>query len=630
MVYCGRPSRGCQMCRMRRIKCDETKPTCNQCAKARRQCPGYRDEFDLVLRNENLAARRRALKGTASGSSKKSALTPSPTTTIPAPPVPRASNGITTKPKSNPAAEAIPPTLHIPPEEQARCHFLSNFVLVPRQGSTRGFMEYLIPLMEETTTRTTATTTTVTDGAAAAAQAHLQHAFNACALASWGNRILGRGGGGGGGSAKGGGGGGGGGDGGWYLGRAYAEYARALRATQAALRDAEQARSDGVLAAVLLLGMFENMTAKQPGDLAWGSHILGAIQLVKARGRGQLRTKLGLQLFIAVRTQLIIHTLTSGNAPDMGVDWWIHDAVLDTTAATCQRLNLLTAELRAEATRIMTSAARTPETIKLVQDLMRRAQAVDREITAWMRSVPNGWQFKTLCWQDRHAALPGGSGSDYSQAEVFPGRVDVYNDFWIAAVWNMARTARLILMSITVRCAAWACSPVDYRTTPEYATAARCCVDMIADILASAPYHLGWHTKRTDLFSSQEEESSGFACGEDDAVKGLAAFFLTWPLACVMTQDYATDAQRAYVKGRLKYIGDELGIKYAHILSQLPVRVPSMLIRSDGLLAKPCPMAHNFEKLLSLSPQTPPYSEGCIMKPAAAAAAGSYAAAGPV
>src|SRR5690625_4379608 len=81
MVYCGKPSRGCQMCRTRRIKvtwpcsiwthetcsplttqCDETKPTCNQCAKSRRICPGYKDEFDLVFRNETQATERRARK----------------------------------------------------------------------------------------------------------------------------------------------------------------------------------------------------------------------------------------------------------------------------------------------------------------------------------------------------------------------------------------------------------------------------------------------------------------------------------------------------------------------------------------------------------------------------------------
>ena len=44
------------------IKCDETKPTCLQCQKSRRQCPGYKDDFDLVFRNETQATERRARK----------------------------------------------------------------------------------------------------------------------------------------------------------------------------------------------------------------------------------------------------------------------------------------------------------------------------------------------------------------------------------------------------------------------------------------------------------------------------------------------------------------------------------------------------------------------------------------
>lgn len=225
----------------------------------------------------------------------------------------------------------------------------------------------------------------------------------------------------------------------------------------------------------------------------------------------------------------------------MGVQWWLQDAVVDSTAAACQRLNLLTAELRAEVTRVMEGVVRTPDNVKRLQNLMSRAQAVDDEITAWMRSVPEPWQFRTLCWQTHNDVLPRGS-SDYSKAEVFPGRVDVYNDFWVAAVWNMARTTRLILMSVKVRCIAFVRSPMDYRTTPEYATAARSCVDTISDILASVPYHLGWHTKRKELFADQERVSS-FPCGEEVGVKGLSGYFLTWPLACCMSQDYVTDTR---------------------------------------------------------------------------------------
>ena len=256
----------------------------------------------------------------------------------------------------------------------------------------------------------------------------------------------------------------------------------------------------------------------------------------------------------------------------MGVDWWFYDAIIDQVAAVCQRLNLLTSELRAEVTNTMTRVSRTPENVELILSLMRRAQAIDAQLAEWMRTLPDNWQFKTLCWQDQ---LPDGN---YAAAEAFPGRVDVYNDFWIASVWNLARSARLILMSLTVRCAAWAVSPVDYRTTPEYATAARTAVDTITDILASVPYHLGWHNKRAQLFKNGEP--AGFACGEDHSMKGLAGYFLTWPLGCVVIQDYLTDAQRRWVNGRLRYIADDLGVKYAHVLTQ--VRLPAFALPPTG------------------------------------------------
>lgn len=250
----------------------------------------------------------------------------------------------------------------------------------------------------------------------------------------------------------------------------------------------------------------------------------------------------------------------------MGADWWLNDAVKDESATACQRINLKTGELRAEVTRIMTTLARTPENTDLVLAIIRRAQLLDQEAVGWMRSVPEPWHYKTLCWEDH---VPGG---DYSKAEVFPGRVDVYNDFWIASVWNLTRATRLVLASLTVRCAAWVCSPVDYRTTPEYATASQTCVDMITDIIASVPYHLGWHTKRKHLFRSME--LSGFACGEEDSTKALPGYFLSWPLACVVSQDYITDAQRQWVAGRLRYIGDELGLRYAHILTKVRSATP--------------------------------------------------------
>ncbi|KAI1385234.1 uncharacterized protein F4822DRAFT_432083 [Hypoxylon trugodes] len=588
MVYCGKPSKGCQMCRTRRIKCDETKPTCNQCAKSRRQCPGYKDEFDLVFRNETQATERRARKA---GSKKALALKTSSKTdqSLSISPVYSSTSSSSSNKSPLDNQRAIIPSLNIPVEHQASCHFVANFILVPSEGSGRGFMDFVIPLLRQEDQ----------------GQGHLRHAFNACSMAFLNNR---------------------GGTGGRFADKALHEYTKALNGTNAALRSPEMQLADSTLAAVLLLGLFESITAKQIGMLNWGSHTEGAIQLVRARGKKQLKSNVGLALFAAVRTQMIIHSLTSGTAPIMGAEWWIDDAVRDGTAAKCHRLMIKTGELRAEVTRLMSgTSASNPSSsssyqssganVDVMLDMIRRVQAADREVVAWMRDVPEEWSYRTVAWED---GPTGAATPDYSKLEVFPGRVDVYRDFYIASVWNTARTARLVLASLVVRCAAWVCSPVDYRTTPEYATAARTCVDTITDIIASVPYHLGWHLrnrKRVAVALQQQAQNAHFSpsssnpsstqsstpfnflsggtfgCGDDNTnpqdegqVKALAGYFLTWPLICLVSQDYTTDAQRSWIGGRLAHIGDALGVKYAHILRGLQIRIPSMLIRRDGLM----------------------------------------------
>ncbi|KAI0474985.1 hypothetical protein GGR56DRAFT_489489 [Xylariaceae sp. FL0804] len=562
MVYCGKPSRGCQMCRDRRIKCDETKPTCRMCAKSRRHCPGYKDEFDLVFRNETKATERRARKA-----NRRAAMYKPPRQTSlssDSPPTAPALSAFQIG-SETPVELAVMPALSTPVEQKASCHFASNFVLMPREGTTHGFLEFVVPLLKQD-----------------AVDGPLQHAFNACSMAFLYNRA---------------------GPGNNLHEQSIYEYSEALTKTNAALRDVEAQKSDTTLAAVLLLGLYESISARQIGSLNWGSHTEGAIQLVKLRGRKQLRTKTGVQIFVAVRTQMIIHSLTSGRAPIMGTEWWLTDAVKDPFAANSQRLMIKTGEIRAEVTRLMNNMTRTPDNVEIMLDMVRKAQTVDQEVLTWMRDVPDDWGYTTVAWEDQ---VP--NGGDYARADVFPGRVDVYRDFWIASIWNSARTVRLILASLIVRCAAWVCSPVDYRTTPEYATAARTCVDMITDIIASVPYQLGWRP-RDDAYRRRQQPQppqqqkkpnlGGFACGDEEASKGLAGYFLAWPLTCVNGQDYTTDAQRAWVLGRLHHIADVIGVKYAHVLTHLQVRIPSMLIRRDGLMASPYGPAHNFEKLVS-------------------------------
>ncbi|KAI1117768.1 hypothetical protein F5Y14DRAFT_322586 [Nemania sp. NC0429] len=548
MVYCGKPSRGCQMCRTRRIKCDETRPTCAQCAKSRRQCPGYKDDFDLVFRNETQATERRAL-----GIGKKS----QPKRPARQPALPIVAMGTS----GGWSLTSLPgPSM----EEQASCHFIANFVLLPKDGRTVGYLDYVLPLLRE-------------EGP----DSHIQHAFNACSLAFMDNRR-------------------GVGNGCWS--KALGEYGIALSKTNGALRDRDSQHSDVTLAAVILLGMFESISAKQLDTLSWGSHIEGAVQMVKARGKRQTRTKRGLQLFIAVRTLMSIYCLTAQQSVNsMGADWWLDNSIFSKTAATVQRLMIRTSEVRSQVMHLIGTYVWTPDNAGLMLEVIRKAQAVEQEVVAWQQSVPEDWHPRTVVTRDHGNDYDYDRDDDDDDDDVFAGHVDVYSDVWIGSVANSARAVRLILHSLIMRCVAWVCSPADYRTTPEYATAAAVSREAIAGIIASAPYFLGWHLEKKKKNTRRSGEpgpgpgprpsaSFGtFACGEEadgsggGGAKGLAAYLLTWPLTCVMSNDHTTDAQRAWVLERLRKIGSELGIKYALAMCELRVRVPSLLIFQDAL-----------------------------------------------
>lgn len=52
MPYSGPPSKACEKCRQRKIRCDQNPNGCNQCAVIPQTCPGYRNRLDLLFRNQ--------------------------------------------------------------------------------------------------------------------------------------------------------------------------------------------------------------------------------------------------------------------------------------------------------------------------------------------------------------------------------------------------------------------------------------------------------------------------------------------------------------------------------------------------------------------------------------------------
>lgn len=206
-------------------QCDEAVPACSQCINTKRQCPGYVPRFDLVLRDQTKAVRRKAQRkkqqqdeGPKLPSPPQSASSEEPASTTWAfvNPGGDPSQAIAKRYSSN---EPVPRMFNDFPEQQAICAFFLDFVLLPRHpDSNQGHLEHLLPLYANTS-----------------AESPLSLATSSVALMISGGSPTRRN--------------------DQQLGRTI--FGKALQKTRAAIRNAAESRKDETLMAVLLLGLFE-------------------------------------------------------------------------------------------------------------------------------------------------------------------------------------------------------------------------------------------------------------------------------------------------------------------------------------------------------------------------------------
>jgi hypothetical protein len=223
-------------------------------------------------------------------------------------------------------------------------------------------------------------------------------------------------------------------------------------------------------------------------------------------------------------------------------------------------MNLKMAQLRADNDKITSLTTHTTENLEKVLKLLRRAEALEREYIAWVENLPAAWAIKTVAWLD-------GDVENLETSVVHPGRVVAYGELWMAYYYNTVRTCRLYIWTTILRCVAWMSNPRDYRLSPEYTTASCACRQLIEDIIASVPYFFGWNRDKDAAMA----DKSNFACGVNDntSIKGLSGIFVMWPIFTAAASDFASPSQRLYLRGRLRYIAEQMGINQAAILLQV-------------------------------------------------------------
>lgn len=204
--------------------CDKGKPGCMRCQKSKRICAGYRDSFEIFRFYRSLMPLRPPVIGDVLSNTSSELLAHDGTSTLCSS---ESSNlvlydsggtNMTINSASHLRNSFSQPRNLTTIDQQAVCYFLANFVLVPGHGITRGYLDFLIPLLTKSKQ-----------------QQVLYVAFSSVALAALGTKPNSR----------------------TLLPKANILYVKALKQISITLQDPKLAMDDSTLAAVLLLSVFE-------------------------------------------------------------------------------------------------------------------------------------------------------------------------------------------------------------------------------------------------------------------------------------------------------------------------------------------------------------------------------------
>ncbi|KAF2737380.1 hypothetical protein EJ04DRAFT_574574 [Polyplosphaeria fusca] len=258
MVYRGKPSAACFLCRERRIKCDTRRPQCSQCTNRSVTCPGYKNPLDQLFRDETESVTKRIQAKGKKHDTKR---------------VRKVQNETPPSSRSSYSPPAIPLAPLEPIEDIAIANFMLSHIPDSRFDylSTFSFSHPSSPLLTAI------------------------HAASLAVLAQDRRSTP-------------------------LLLRARDTYTRALASINTALRAPSLATQNETLICVLLLGLYEALLyiPSKPAR-QWTTHTDGALALVRLRGRAMLDSPMARKLLQQVCHLTLVRSLRSNTRmpPDL-------------------------------------------------------------------------------------------------------------------------------------------------------------------------------------------------------------------------------------------------------------------------------------------------------------------------
>ncbi|GLA82229.1 hypothetical protein AtubIFM56815_006411 [Aspergillus tubingensis] len=390
----GKPSGGCGTCRARRVKCDEARPVCGRCRKARRTCSGYRDPHSVWFRDESDAVARR-VKRSATLDKESSSTEPS----------------VLTLARRNTSQEVYPG--HYPLRFPLA---IVNFALDHTFQATCFFLNTYTWFNASSTVETSfkhgaGSTESLGQKAMMASIASVGLANLASMQRSSSMRLSAR-----------------------------REYTKALQLTNSALSDPELVTADTTLTAIVCLSLFEIIACQRNESLqSWIEHSQGVATVLELRGRDQLRREGGFWMFQALRNEVLLGCLQKKTRlPSVLIDMPDQVATdltsypLPTDGDRLVKVMAKFAGLQADVREGILSDS---------SEIVKMAMAIDLELEQFAGNVSASFTYKV---ETQSGSV---SSCEYEEGNFchYRGTYHIYQSVWSCNIWNNYRYIRILV-----------------------------------------------------------------------------------------------------------------------------------------------------------------------------------------
>ncbi|OCL02966.1 hypothetical protein AOQ84DRAFT_303720 [Glonium stellatum] len=320
-------------------------------------------------------------------------------------------------------------------------------------------------------------------------------------------------------------------------------YGDLLRSFQTTLLDAVSSNTTESLMTAVLLGLYEIITSTEGNPDQHVAHVRG-VSAILCSENSPFDLLAGTDLFQLGNPLLLKAPLEQPHTPGV--------LCAPTLNGSIQSLDAILIRFNPVFHRANALLPDKSTALDDIQNLKQNAIVLDQEFSSWSAGQTAEWQPRSI------GTIRGDQTRSWQSANFWPGNIDTYFDLYVAAVWNTYRKTHLMILDIIVRC-------LKRLEGNEIRTREQEEVQRLAEgIAASVPYHL-----TEDL----QGYIQGIQAGSDTMIPGkpVGGLLLLHPLYVVARSSVVSPQLQAYMSECLEWIGKNMGIGQATLLSNASI-----------------------------------------------------------